>query len=71
MLAQKLKKEIEVLPIKVLEEAEDFIRALKIKKGKAKKQYNVFDVISDSAMDVGIKDLARNHDRYLYGTHKK
>ena len=35
---------------------------------KRKKPYNVFDEIADTAIDVGIKDWARNHDHYLYGT---
>lgn len=75
MLAKKIQKEIETLPNEVLQEVEDFIKTLKIKidikKVQEKKPYNVFDVISDSAMDVGIKDWARNHDHYLYGIEKR
>lgn len=75
MLAKKIQKEIETLPNEVLQEVEDFIKKLKIKidikKVQERKPYNVFDVISDSAMDVGIKDWARNHDHYLYGIEKR
>lgn len=75
MLAKKIQKEIETLPNEVLQEVEDFIKTLKIKidikKVQGRKPYNVFDVISDSAMDVGIKDWARNHDHYLYGIEKR
>lgn len=75
MLAKKIQKEIETLPNEVLQEVEDFIKILKIKidikKVQKRKPYNVFDVISDSAMDVGIKDWARNHDHYLYGIEKR
>lgn len=71
MLARKLKNEIEALPVEVLDEAENFIRTLKVKKAPEKKSYSVFDVILDSAMDIGIKDLAHNHDHYLYGTQKR
>jgi hypothetical protein len=75
MLAKKIQKEIETLPNEVLQEVEDFIKTLKIKidikKVQERKPYNVFDVISDSAMDVGIKDWARNHDHYLYGIEKR
>lgn len=75
MLAKKIQKEIETLPKEVLQEVEDFIKTLKIKidmkKVQERKPYNVFDIISDSAMDVGIKDWARNHDHYLYGIEKR
>ncbi|MBI4690324.1 MAG: hypothetical protein HY754_08680 [Nitrospirae bacterium] len=75
MLANKIKKDITALPGEDLEEVEDFIKTLKIKKDikktQGKKSHNIFNVILDSAMDMGIKDLARNHDHYLYGTEKR
>lgn len=75
MLARKLKKEIETLPPEVLQEAEDLIRALRYKKQRqkvrAEKALNVFDMILDSATNIGITDWARNHDHYLYGTEKR
>jgi hypothetical protein len=75
MLAKKIQKEIETLPKEALHKVEDFIRTLKTKKGlkavQAKKPFNVFDAIADSAIETGIKDLARNHDHYIYGTEKR
>lgn len=75
MLAKKIQKEIETLPNEALHKIEDFIRTLKIKKSlKAvyeEKPYNVFDAIADSAIETGIKDLARNHDHYIYRVEKR
>lgn len=72
---EKIEKEIETLPVEALQEVEDFVKAVKIKKTtkevQKKKPYNVFDEIEDAATDVGIKDWARNHDHYLYGTDKR
>lgn len=75
MLAKKLKQEIETLPNEVLQEVEEFVKILKVKKGikefRREKPYNVFDTILDSAADTGISDLARNHDHYLYGVERR
>jgi hypothetical protein len=74
MLAKKIQKEIETLPDEALQKVEDFIRSLKTKKGLKtvykEKPYNVFDLIANSAIETGIKDLARNHDHYIYRTEK-
>ena len=73
MLARKLKKEIEILQVEALQEVEDFIKTVKgkreIKNGE--ETTHVFDMILNSAMDVGVKDWARNHDHYLYGIEKR
>ncbi|MBI3753591.1 MAG: hypothetical protein HY266_06045 [Deltaproteobacteria bacterium] len=71
MLARKLKREIETLPVEVLQEVEDFIKVVMVKKGKKTETSNVFDIILNSATDVGITDWARNHDHYLYGIEKR
>lgn len=71
MLARKLKREIETLPVEVLQEVEDFIKVVMVKKGKKMETSNVFDIILNSATDVGITDWARNHDHYLYGIEKR
>ncbi len=75
MLVKKLQKEIEALPSEVLQEVKIFIKTLKIKKvskePKKKKTYNVFDEIEMAAVDTGVRDWARNHDHYLYGTEKR
>lgn len=74
MLTKKLKQEIESLPGDSLQEIELLIKALKTKKTArhpGKKQYSVFDEITEAATDVGIRDLARNHDHYLYGAGKR
>ncbi|MBI5971022.1 MAG: hypothetical protein HY884_07700 [Deltaproteobacteria bacterium] len=73
MLARKLKKEIETLPVEVLREVEDFIKEVKGKREIKNREDtpHVFDIILNSAMDVGVKDWARNHDHYLYGVEKR
>jgi hypothetical protein len=75
MLAKKLVKEIEALPSDRLSEIEALIKALKIKKTHKRpageKPYSVFDEIDEVATDVGVRDLARNHDHYLYGAPKR
>lgn len=75
MLAKKLKQEIETLPAEGLREVEYLVKILKVKKGikevHREKPYNVFDDILDSAADTGVRDLARNHDHYLYGAEKR
>lgn len=75
MLAKKIQKEVEMLPDEALQKIKDFIEALKVRRTTKdipkKKPYNVFDEIADAATDVGIKDWARNHDHYLYGTEKR
>ena len=75
MLIKKLQKKIEALPSEVLQEIRIFIKTLKIKKApkepRKKKPYNVFDQIESAAVDTGIRDWARNHDHYLYGTEKR
>lgn len=71
MLAKKIQKELETLPERTLQEVEDFIKTLKIKKSLKKKAYNVFDAIESSAIETDIKDWARNHDHYLYGIDKR
>ncbi|MBI2472648.1 MAG: DUF2281 domain-containing protein [Planctomycetes bacterium] len=75
MAKDEIIKEIDTLPDDALQEVNDYIQALKTKKRlkavKKEKPYNVFDEIADTATDVGIKDWARNHDHYLYGTEKR
>jgi len=74
MLTKKLKEEIASLPGESLKEIEMLIKALKThtpvdRMGNA--PYNVFDEITEGATDIGIRDLARNHDHYLYGVGKR
>lgn len=76
MITKDLQKKIATLPPELLEKVEEFIASLKetevgiTTRGK-KKLYNVFDEISNTAEDIGIKDWARNHDHYLYGVEKR
>ncbi|MBF0102206.1 MAG: hypothetical protein HQK77_14995 [Desulfobacterales bacterium] len=35
------------------------------------KKKKILQKISDRAMDLGISDLAKQHDHYLYGTEKQ
>ena len=75
MTKDEIIKEIDTLSDDALQEVNDYIQVLKTKKSlkavKKKKPYNVFDEIADTAIDVSIKDWARNHDHYLYGTEKR
>jgi hypothetical protein len=41
------------------------------KRPAGEKPYSVFDEIDEVATDVGVRDLARNHDHYLYGAPKR
>ena len=43
---------------------EKFIESIVIK------EENVLSKLSDMAEDLGVEDLAKNHDHYLYGTPK-
>jgi len=74
MLTKKMKEEIASLPGESLMEIEMLIKALKTQRtvdrlGNA--PYNVFDEITERATDIGIRDLSRNHDHYLYGADKQ
>ena len=41
------------------------------KKERPRKKKNVLQRLSGRAIDLGISDLAAQHDHYLYGTEKK
>lgn len=73
MQTEKIKKEIENLSYEKLLEIERLIKAVKAGKftQSDKKEFNVFNLIAESAEDVNIKDWARNHDHYLYGVKKR
>ena len=75
MLTKKLIKELEALPSDRLLEIEALIKSLKTKKASKQpakeKPGSLFDDIAEVATDVGVRDLARNHDHYLYGAAKR
>jgi len=73
MQTTKIKKEIENLSYENLLEIEGLIKKVKADKAASlkKNEINVFDLISQSAADAGMKDWARNHDHYLYGSRKR
>lgn len=47
------------------------IRIELIKEEKPVKKENILQKLSSRAMDLGISDLAEQHDHYLYGTPKR
>jgi len=74
MLTNKLKEEIASLPGESLKEIEMLIKKLKTQTPidrLGSTPYNVFDEIAEGATDIGIRDLSRNHDLYLYGAGKR
>lgn len=74
MKTERLMHEMDSLSPSETKAVEEFIADLKRRKRRrpgAKPLYNVFTAISLAATDVGIKDWARNHDHYLYGTKKR
>ena len=38
---------------------------------RSKKKKNILQKLSERAKDLGISDLAKQHDHYLYGTEKR
>ena len=69
---QKLKNEIDVLPLDMLDEVEKFIRNLKSRKKAAKKKSPLLSDLADMASEIDIPaDFSMQHDHYLYGVPKK
>jgi hypothetical protein len=70
--AEKIKKEIDILPSDMLNEIEKFIKSLKTRKKTAVKTSALLSELADIAVDVDIpKDFSKKHDHYLYGLPKK
>ena len=69
---EKIKKEIDLMPDKMLNQVENFIRTLKIHKKADKKKTSLLSDLADIASDVDLpRDFAKQHDHYLYGVPKK
>lgn len=69
---EKLKKEIDVLPLDMLDEVAKFIRNLKSRKKSARKKSPLLSDLADMASEIDIPaDFSRQHDHYLYGVPKK
>lgn len=69
---EKIKKEIDILPIDMLDELEGFIKKLRSRKKNSKKKSFLLSELADLAVEVDIpKDFSKQHDHYLYGLPKK
>ena len=70
--AEKIKKEIDILPVNMLNEVERFIQSLKTRKKNGRKKSSLLSELADIAVDVDIpSDFSKQHDHYLYGLPKK
>lgn len=70
--AEKIKKEIDILPSDMLDEVEKFIRGLKPRKRNGKKKSALLSDLADIAANLDLpKDFSRQHDHYLYGLPKR
>ncbi len=70
--AEKIKKEIDILPVNMLNEVEGFIQSLKTRKKNGRKKSSLLSELADIAVDVDIpSDFSKQHDHYLYGLPKK
>lgn len=69
---EKIKKQIDVLPIEMLNEVERFIRSLKTRKKVSAKRSTLLADLSECAATVNLPDdFSKQHDHYLYGLPKK
>ena len=70
--AEKIKKEIDILPVNMLNEVGRFIQSLKTRKKNGRKNSSLLSELADIAVDVDIpSDFSKQHDHYLYGLPKK
>ncbi|OGT05840.1 MAG: hypothetical protein A2143_04120 [Gallionellales bacterium RBG_16_57_15] len=70
--AESIKNEIDQLPVSMLAEVERLIEKLKKKGGIARAPAKTLSELSTYAIEDNLpKDLAEQHDHYLYGTPKK
>jgi hypothetical protein len=70
--AEKIKKEIDILPVNMLNKVERFIQSLKTHKKNGRKKSSLLSELADIAVDVDIpSDFSKQHDHYLYGLPKK
>lgn len=70
--AEKIKKEIDVLPFDMLTEVEKFIKNLKTRKKPVRKKSTLLSDLANIAVSVDIpKDFSKQHDHYLYGLPRK
>ena len=70
--AEKIKKEIDILPTDMLDEIEKFIKSLKMRKKTSRERTALLSELADIAVDIDIpSDFSKQHDHYLYGLPKK
>ncbi len=70
--AEKIKKEIDVLPANMLSEVEKFIQSLKTRKKNGRKKSFLLSELAGIAADIDLpKDFSKQLDHYLYGLPKK
>lgn len=70
--AEALKRQIDVLPLSMLGEVEQFIKKLKIQRKIETNPVTILSELAACAIDDDLpSDLAKQHDHYLYGVPKK
>ncbi len=70
--AEKIKKEIDILPTDMLNEVEKFIKSLRPRKKNGKRKSALLSELAEIATNIDIpKDFSKQHDHYLYGMPKK
>jgi hypothetical protein len=68
----EIKKQIDVLPIEMLNEVEQFIKNLKFRKKTVAQKSTLLADLSECAIDIDLpEDFSKHHDHYLYGLPKK
>lgn len=69
---EKIKKQIDVLPIELLNEVERFIGSLKTSRKVPAKSSTLLTDLAECATEVNLpEDFSKQHDHYLYGLPKK
>jgi len=69
---EKIKKEIDALPVEILDEVEKFIKNLKVVKKTGKKKSSFLSELAGIARDVDLPhDFSKQHDHYLYNLPKR
>lgn len=69
---EKVKKQIDVLPLELFNEVERFIGSLKTSRKAPTKRSTLLMDLSECAADVNLpEDFSKQHNHYLFGLPKK
>jgi hypothetical protein len=68
---EKIKKEIDVLPVDMLDEVEKFIKNLKVHNKIGKKKSLLLSELAGIAREINLPpDFSKQHNHYLYGYYE-